>query len=153
VVLQVLADAGQSMLDPDADAAQMAGVADTGELQDMRRPDGPRREDHFTRGVDPLQPAAPRVLDAGGAATVEQDAVDQSIGDDLQVRPLQCRTQIGARRALAPPPAAGLLNPADTVAGARRQMVDVRVVFEPDLGSRLDQLPAQQRLVGGSRRQ
>src|ERR1700724_2657565 len=103
-------------------------------------PGSPTPESCRTCG-DPTAPAA------------ERDAVDQSIGDDLQVRPLQCRTQIGARRALAPPPAAGLLNPADTVAGAGRQMVDVGVVFEPDLGSRLDQLPAQQRLVGGSRRQ
>src|SRR5437660_3073147 len=109
----------------------MVRVADTGELQDMRRPDGARRQDHFSRGVDPLQPAAAGVLDADRTGAVEQDAVDQSVGDDPQVRPLQCRTQIGARRALAPPPAAGLLNPADTVAGAGWQMVDVLTVFEP----------------------
>src|SRR5260370_41254661 len=118
----------------------MAGVADTRELQDVRRPDSARRQDHFPSRVDPLQPAAPRVLDADRTGAVEQDPVDQSVGDDLQVWPLQCRTQIGARRTLAPPPAAGLVNPADTVAGAGRQMVDVRVVFEPDLRSRLNQL-------------
>jgi hypothetical protein len=30
---------------------------------------------------------------------VEQDAVDQRVGNELQVRPLQCRVQIGARSA------------------------------------------------------
>src|ERR1700756_5617340 len=104
----------------------------------MRRPDGARREDHFTSGIDPLHLAAPLVFDADRAGTVEPDAADQSIGDDLQIRPLQRRTQVGARRALGPPPAAGLLYPAHAVAGAGRQMVDVRVVFETDLGSRLD---------------
>ena len=45
--------------------------------------------------------------------------------DELEVRPLQRRPQIGARGAGATPPAAGLLAPSDAVAGARRQVVDV----------------------------
>ena len=79
--------------------------------------------------------------------------MDQCASDDLQVRPLLGRPQIGARRTLPPPPAAGLLDPADIVAGTGRQMVDVFVVFETDLLPGLDHRVAQQRLVGGVRSQ
>ncbi len=106
-----------------------------------------------SRRVDPLDPVATRIFNADRPRAVEQDAVDQRVGEELKVRPLQCRTQIGARRALPAPPAPGLLNPADIVPRARRQAVDVLVIFEPDLGTGLDQLVAQERLVGGPRRQ
>ena len=49
--------------------------------------------------------------------------------------------------------AAGLLHPADVGAGAGRQMVDVLVVFEADLGAGLDDLLAQRRLVARARGQ
>src|SRR5581483_1834551 len=55
---------------------------------------------------------------------LEQDAVDQRFGDQVQVRPLQRRPQIGARGRGAGAAAAGLLAPADRIAGAGRQVVD-----------------------------
>ena len=45
MVLQALADAGQVMEDVDADLAEMLGVADTGQLQQVRRVDGAAAED------------------------------------------------------------------------------------------------------------
>ena len=131
----------------------MVGVADPGQLQDVRRADGAGGQNHLTRRVDPLDGLAAPVFDADRAAAVEQHAAHQRAGDDLQIRPLFRRPQIGARGTLPPPPAAGLLDPADIVAGARRQMVDVLMVFEPDLLPGLDHRVAQERLVGGVRSQ
>src|ERR1700746_3901839 len=119
----------------------------------MRRTDCACREDDLSRRSGPLYAVAAAIFDADGAGALKQDAVHQSICDDLQVRPLYRRPQIGARRALPAPPAPGLLYPADIVAGARRQVVYVLMIFEPDLGSGLDYLMAQQRFVGGARRQ
>ena len=73
----------------------------------------------------------------------------QRAGDNLQIGPLCRRAQISARGTLPAPAAAGLLHPADIVAGARRQVVHVGMIFEADLGPGLDHRLAQQRLVGG----
>src|SRR5271166_3933888 len=74
-------------------------------------------------------------------------------GDELEVRPLQCRTQIGARGAGAAPAAAGLLAPADAVLMAGRQVVEVLAVFEPDLFAGLEHGCADCRPVGPRREQ
>src|SRR6266851_1436261 len=63
------------------------------------------------------------------------------------------RAQIGARGTLPSAAAAGLLDPADIVPGAGRQVVDVLVIFEADFGPGLDDLLTQGRLVGGARGQ
>ena len=153
MVLQILADPGQRVGDRDADPAEMVGVADPGQLQQMRRADRAAGEDHLARRIGPLDLRGARELDADRALAVEQHAMDQGAGDDFEVGALHRRAQIGARRALPAPPATGLLHPADIVAGARRQMVDVLVVFEADLFPGLDDLVAQLRLVGGPRGQ
>src|SRR6516162_4580194 len=72
---------------------------------------------------------------------------------NLQVGPLQRRAQIGARRTLPPAPAAGLLDPANVVSSAGRQMVHILMVFKADLYAGLDHLVTEERLVGGSRGQ
>jgi len=59
--------------------------------------------------------------------------VDQRIGDELEVRALQSRPQIGARGTGAATAAAGLLAPADAVVGAGWQVVDVFEMFEADV--------------------
>src|SRR5258707_15010206 len=104
----------------------------------MRRADRAAREDYLGRRLGPLDLAPARKLDAGRALSVEQHAMDERAGDDLEVGALHRRAQIGPRRALPAPPAPGLLDPADPLAGARRQMVDVGAVFEPELLARLD---------------
>src|SRR5215472_17505329 len=118
----------------------MPGIADTRELQQMRRADGTRRQDHSTRCIDTLDPAASRILHTDRAGPSEQQPMRQSIGEDFEIGPLLCRAEIGARRTLPPPSAAGLLNPADVIARAPRQMVDVFVIFEAALDSGLDDL-------------
>jgi hypothetical protein len=79
--------------------------------------------------------------------------VHQRVGDNLQVGPPHRRPQIGACGALPAAATPGLLHPADIVAGAGQQVVDVLMVFEADLGPGLDDLVAQLGLVGGARGQ
>ncbi len=153
MVLQVLADPGQRVRDRDADAAEMVGIADPGQLQDMRRADRAAGQDHLGQRVDALGLAAARELDPDRALAVEQHAMHQRVGDDLEVGPPHRRAQIGARRALPAPAAPGLLHPADAARRPRRQAVDVLAVFETGLDAGLDELLAQRRLVGGARGQ
>ena len=147
VVLHVLADAAQLVHDGHTDPAQMLGIADPGQLQDVRRANRARRQDDLTPRIGLLDGAAARELDAGCALAVEQDAMHEGVGDELQVRPFQCRVQIGARGAGAAAAAARLLAPADAVRVAVRQVVDVLAVFEPDLLAGLEHGGADRRPV------
>jgi hypothetical protein len=119
----------------------------------MRRADRAARQNHLARRAGRLDHAAARKLDPGRTFAVKRHAPHHRVGDDLQVRPLQRRAQIGARRALPSPAPPRLLHPANIVAGAGRQMVDVLMVFEADLGPGLDDSVAKERLVGCPRRQ
>ena len=56
VVLHDLADAAQFMRDRDADLAEMFGIADPRQLQDVRRADGTCRQDHLARRLGPPVP-------------------------------------------------------------------------------------------------
>jgi hypothetical protein len=69
----------------------------------------------------------------------------QRAGDNLEVGSLRSRLQIGLRRARPPASAAGLLAPADAVAGTGRKIVDIRAVFEPEFLGSLDDGPAHRR--------
>src|ERR1051326_6194019 len=89
----------------------------------------------------------PRELDADRALSVEQHAMDEGMGDELQVRALQRRTQIGARGAGGAAAAAGLLTPADAVAMTRRQIVDILAVFQTELFARFENGGADRRGV------
>ncbi len=129
----------------------MLGIADAGELQDVRRTDGAGRQDHLARGIDPLGGAAARKFDAGRAAAVEQDAVHQRAGDDLQIAPPQRGPQVAARGTRPPAAAARLLHPADPVARLVRQVVDVLAVFATELPTGFHRRPAQQRPVATMR--
>jgi hypothetical protein len=51
VVLHILADAAQLVHDGDADAPEMVGFADTRQLQEVRRADGTRRQDHLAHRI------------------------------------------------------------------------------------------------------
>jgi hypothetical protein len=65
----------------------------------VRRADGASRQDHLARRIGPLDDPVARELDAGRTLAVEQDAVDQRVGDELEIRALQRRPEIGARGA------------------------------------------------------
>src|SRR5436305_4932050 len=90
----------------------------------------------------------PQELNADRALAVEQHAMDERMRDELQVRALQRRTQIGARGAGAAAAAAGLLSPADAVAMPRRQIVDILAIFETELFTGLQDCRAYRRRVG-----
>src|SRR5712691_6721475 len=111
----------------------------------MRRADRAAGEDHLARRVGDLDPAVARIDDPGRALAVERDAVHQRLRHDLQVGPLCRRLQVGLRGAGATPPAAGLLAPADAVAGTRRQVVDVLAVFDAELPGGVDDRLAHHR--------
>ena len=79
----------------DAGLAQYLARADTRNLQQMRRRDRPRAQNHFAPRAEALPAARTRILDAAGALAVEQNALAQRAGDHLQVGPLARRLQIG----------------------------------------------------------
>jgi hypothetical protein len=58
MVLQVLIDPRQIVVHGDADAGQMLVGADARELQDVRRADSTRRQDHLAVGLGPLDHTA-----------------------------------------------------------------------------------------------
>src|SRR5579871_889393 len=68
-------------------------------------------EQDFAQRIRPLDRAAAGKLDADRALAVEHDAMHERMGDELQVRPLQRRPQIGARGRGAAAAAPGLLTP------------------------------------------
>src|SRR5215472_5443414 len=117
----------------------------------MRRADRTAGKDYLASGVCPLGVTVARKLDAERARSVKRHAMHQCAGDNLQVGPLRSRLQIGARRTRPPASAAGLLAPADAVAGTRWEIVDISTVFEPEFLGRLDDRPARRRTLAHRR--
>ena len=75
----------------------------------------------------------------------------QRVGDDPKIGSFHCWTQIAARGAGPKPSVAGVLHPADAVAGTGRQVIHVGTEFQADLLAGLDRGEAQLRHVGGLR--
>lgn len=96
VVLQVLADR-QLQHRGDLQRQQLGARADAGEQQQPRRAVGAGGEDHLALGVDRLQGAAARQLDAGGAPAAEQQPGREGAGDHSQVRPAERGVEVGDR--------------------------------------------------------
>jgi hypothetical protein len=105
------------------------------------------RQDHLTVGLGALDHTVALEFDANGALAVEQDAAHQGLGEDLQIRALHRRMQIGACGAGAPAAAAGLLAPADAVASTRPQVVHVVAVFDAGLAAGRDDRGTERRLA------
>ena len=101
MVLQVLPDPRQVGHHRDSVALQMVGRPDAGQHQQLRRVDGAAGQDHLTAGHGGAEVASLAVLDAGGAAALEQHPRRHGAGLDRQIGPLHRRTQEGARRAPA----------------------------------------------------
>ena len=77
------------------DVAQMVGVADAREHQELRRVDGAGAQDDFPGGGQPPGAAGRGAVgDAGGPTAVELDALDQRAGDHFRLRPPGHRYQI-----------------------------------------------------------
>ena len=116
MILQILADAGERHFCLDAVAAQLRGLADARQHQELRRVDGAAGEDDFACGIDLFGgPACGDVFDADGAMAVEQHAVDQRADFDGQTGPRQRRPQIGDRGAAAAAIADGHLPPGEAL--------------------------------------
>ena len=103
VVLEVLPHARHVGDDADAEGAQVVGVADSGELQELGRVDGPTAEDDLARGDRPVQASGPEVVDAGGSLAVETHAGDERKGLDPEVLPVHHRVEVRAGRGEAAP--------------------------------------------------
>ena len=138
MVLHVLADAAQFVDHRNTHPAEMLGIPDPRELENMRRANRPGAQDGLARRFGPVRDPITGEFDPDCTFALEQHAVHQRVGHQLQIRPFQGRPQISARRAGAAAAAAGLLAPADAVARSGRQIVDVLAVFEADFLPGLD---------------
>ena len=136
VILQVVADAGRVEHDVDAVALQQLRRPDAGELQQLRRIIGAaRNQDFLARPRGAQRPVLP-VFDAGGATALEQDALRQRGGLDLQIACVPWPDADTPRRAGAPAVARRGLKPAGAFL---RRAVEVGIVGDAGLDRRLDE--------------
>src|SRR5438270_12309634 len=98
----------------------------------MGRADRAGREDHLTHCIDALDAGLSRELDPHRARALEDHAMHQRVGDDLQVWPPFRWAKISRGGAGAPPSPACLLAPADRISSTARQIVDVGPVFDTE---------------------
>ncbi len=89
VVLQVGAHAGQVVHHRDVQRLQQGRWPDARALQDLRRGDGARAQQHFALCMGGLGLVFEQVGHADGALAGEQDAVGQRVGDDGEVGALR----------------------------------------------------------------
>src|SRR6266540_5274443 len=101
MVLQIAADAGKLAHRRDVEAAQIFAAADSGKHQQLRRLESAGADDYFRSCGDRPQLLADLVLYAGRALAGEQDPPRTRAGDHLQIRSVQMRMDVGARRAAA----------------------------------------------------
>src|SRR6185369_4741623 len=95
----MLADPRQVRHDGDPERAQVGGVADPRQLEQLRRVERAAREDDLARPDRLRATALPLDLDADRAAALEVDPRHEGPGAHLQVRAAQDRVEVGARRA------------------------------------------------------
>jgi hypothetical protein len=87
----------------DSEGAELGGIADAGELQELRGIDGPATE-HDLTGVGPdLAVTGQLVFDGDGPLAVEDDLRDEGPGVDFEVRAIHDRVEVGAGGADPPP--------------------------------------------------
>ncbi len=92
---KVAADARPVGHNRDAHLAQVLGRADPREHQKVRGIVGAAANDHLAPGLDDAALLAALIVDADRAAVLDDDAVDEGLGPQLQVRPVERRAQIG----------------------------------------------------------
>ena len=86
VVAQIFADARQVVVDLDAEPLEALRLADAGQLQQLRRGDGPGRHDHLTRCACLALLATHRIAHADAAGALHDQALGQRIRLDAEVR-------------------------------------------------------------------
>ena len=102
VVAQVLADAGEVVVDLDAELLEAGGLADAGELQQLGRGDGTGRHDHLAGGARLALLAADGIAHADAAAAFQDQALGGGVGLDGEVLAQARGLEVAARRAHAP---------------------------------------------------
>jgi len=126
VILQVLADAFERSGHCNTMRLQLRRVADTRQHEKLRRVDCAACEDHFALGAQIDDRAVAPILNADGAACVQQYLCGQCPRFDPQIWPCECRPQVGCCRAAPATIADGRLTPAEpfllaaVVVGGRR---------------------------------
>ena len=102
VVLQVLTDPLEIVHHVDAEVGEFLARPDAGELQQLRRVDGPAADDHFASRPHLVAQVVAPVAHAHRAPALEQDARGQRVRAHLQIGAVQRRAQIGVGRTAAP---------------------------------------------------
>ena len=95
VVLQVVAHAGQVLLDLDASLFQHLAVTDAGQFQQLRGVEGAAAEDDLV-GEDAVGLTLPLVLHAHGLAVFNDDLRGVGASAHVQVLAVHDRVQVGA---------------------------------------------------------
>src|SRR5213076_1803223 len=88
---------------------EVVGRPDPGQHQQLRGVVGAAAEDHLALGLEAQELAVARALDADGARSLDDNALDLESGLDRQVRALRRRMQVRDGRAATPPVALGQL--------------------------------------------
>src|SRR5579884_2378040 len=101
MVLEVLADAGQVVMRPDAERLELARVAYPRELEQLRGVDRPAGQDHVS-GFDTLRTPLMYQLYASRTSVVEVDAGDERARAHVEVRAVHHRAKVRAGGAQAP---------------------------------------------------
>ncbi len=101
VVVEVATDAGQVGDDVDAERAQLVGRADARGEQEARGPDRAAGDDDLALRVRGLDAPAALVLHPDAAVALEDQAPRGRLGEDRQVRVIEHRPEVRARRAVA----------------------------------------------------
>jgi hypothetical protein len=120
--------------DRDPDLAQVRARADARAHQQLGRADRTGRQHDFTAALHIEDLRADAVLDTCAPLAAEDEPVHQRVGDEIEVRPLQRRYQVGVRCALPPAVDDRELRPAESFLHAAVEIVDDRMT---DLSSRL----------------
>ena len=94
VVEQAAPHAGHVGDHRDAERAELVRRAHAAAQEHGRRPVGARRQHHRGRLDEPLAPAVAHD-DARGAAARDDDAIDERVGQDLEVRPAAHGVEVG----------------------------------------------------------
>jgi len=95
MVLQIIADAGRIEHDLDAVLLEQVRRPDAGQLQQLRRVVGAAGDQDLLARLCRAKAVLLPVFNRLGAAALEQDALRQRRGFDMQIAALQRRTQIG----------------------------------------------------------
>ena len=101
MVLEVCADAPESVHRINSNLRELVGIADAGQLQDLRRLHGPGAEENLAVGERALGLALAHVVDPHRPAAFDHDPGDACARQGSEIGPGERRVQIAGRGAAA----------------------------------------------------